>query len=143
MTSFKTCSHSISFLGAFPLSDTSLMTAAERRQFLPVVRSFTNILEKGNASPSETNQLLTQIRTLNELIPANMRANIEQITGLATSGFGGANNNIANRFTPSVVTRTQSVSSGKQSPSKTNPEIHQKLVICKKSSRNLAKTFTP
>ena len=95
------------------MSDTSLMTAAERRQFLPVVRSFTNILEKGNASPSETNQLLTQIRTLNELIPANMRANIEQITGLATSGFGGANNNNANRFTPSVVTRTQSVSSGK------------------------------
>jgi len=76
--------------GAFPLSDTSLMTAAERAQFLPVVRTFTSILEKGNADPNETNQLLGQIRTLNSLIPANMRANIEQITGLATSNFGAS-----------------------------------------------------
>ena len=66
------------------------MTAAERAQFLPVVRTFTSILEKGNADPNETNQLLGQIRTLNSLIPANMRANIEQITGLATSNFGAS-----------------------------------------------------
>ena len=65
----------------------SLMTAEERDQFLPVVRTFTGILEEGNADPNETKELLEQIRKLNELIPANMRANIEQITGLTTSNF--------------------------------------------------------
>jgi len=73
--------------GAFPLSETSLMTEDERTQFLPVVKTFTGILEAGNADPNKTKELLEQIRKLNALIPANMRANIEQITGLATSNF--------------------------------------------------------
>jgi len=87
--------------GAFPLSDTSLMTASERAQFLPVVRTFTSILEKGNADPNEINQLLGQVRQLNSLIPANMRANIEQITGLATSSFNTGPNFASQNSVPS------------------------------------------
>jgi len=86
--------------GAFPLSETSLMTAAERAQFLPIVRTFTGILEKGNASPSETNKLLGQIRELNQLIPAHMRANIEQITGLASGNFGNFGGLNTGAFSP-------------------------------------------
>ena len=90
----------ISFLGAFPLSETSLMTASERAQFLPVVRTFTSVLEKGNADPNEINQLLGQVRQLNSLIPANMRANIEQITGLATSSFNTGPNIVSQNSVP-------------------------------------------
>ena len=76
------------------------MTAAERAQFLPIVRTFTGILEKGNASPSETNKLLGQIRELNQLIPAHMRANIEQITGLASGNFGNFGGLNTGAFSP-------------------------------------------
>merc|ERR1712203_404103 len=43
--------------GKFPLSDTSLMTAAERQRFLPAVRTFTKVLEHS--------------QTLMALIPSN------------------------------------------------------------------------
>ena len=62
--------------GLFPLSATSLMTNAERQQFLPIVRTFTNVLEKGNANPTEVNTLMSQIRELNNLIPGNIRNSI-------------------------------------------------------------------
>merc|ERR1739838_542511 len=67
--------------GIFPLSDTSLMTEEERKQFLPVVRTFTSVLEKGNASPTETNTLVQQIRQLNQLIPANIGSSIGGLIG--------------------------------------------------------------
>jgi len=44
--------------GKFPLSDTSLMTAAERQRFLPAVTTFTNVLEKGNADTNDIAKLL-------------------------------------------------------------------------------------
>jgi len=72
--------------GVFPMSDTSLMTSDERAQFLPVVRTFTSVLEKGNADPNETNQLLQQIRQLNNLIPGNIGNSISGLIG--NSNFG-------------------------------------------------------
>merc|ERR1711936_491542 len=76
--------------GIFPLSDTNLMTSAERSQFLPVVRTFTKVLENGNANPSEIRTLMQQVRTLNNLIPGNIR-NIISST-LLDNNFGGNNN---------------------------------------------------
>merc|ERR1711997_345545 len=67
--------------GAFPLSDTSLMTEEERQQFLPVVRTFTSVLEKGSADATETNTLLQQVRQLNQLIPANIGSSIGGLIG--------------------------------------------------------------
>ena len=53
------------------------MTDSERAQFLPVVRTFTCILEKGDADSNETNSLLQQVRQLNQLIPENLRYSIK------------------------------------------------------------------
>ena len=83
------------------------MTKEQREDFLPVVKLFTSILEKGNADSDDAKKLLGQIRELNKLIPENMRANIEQITGLATSNFGGF---ISKKTPPTPVTRTESLS---------------------------------
>jgi len=57
--------------GAFPLSDTSLMTAEEKQRFLPAVRSFTNVLEKGNADANDTAQLLQYAQDLMKSLPSN------------------------------------------------------------------------
>jgi len=72
--------------GLFPLSDTSLMTEAERQQFLPAVRTFTNILQKDNLSVDEMNLLLEQSRELTNAL--------KQTTGqdggaFGLGGFGG------------------------------------------------------
>ena len=79
----------LSFLssGVFPLSDTSLMTEQERQQFLPVVRTFNSILEKGNADGADTNALLQEIQELNKLIPTNIGSSIEGLLG----NFGSLN----------------------------------------------------
>merc|ERR1712241_1240032 len=63
--------------GVFPLSETSLMTDQERQQFLPVVKTFTKVLEKGSADATDTKKLVQQIRELNKLIPANIGKTIE------------------------------------------------------------------
>ena len=78
---------SLFITGLFPLSDVSLMTSAERAQFLPVVRTFTSVLEKGNADPRETNVLLQQVRELNNLIPGNIRNSISELIGQDPSSF--------------------------------------------------------
>merc|ERR1712217_630492 len=70
--------------GAFPLSDVSLMTDAEREQFLPSVRTFISVLEKDNLDVSEMNTLLAQSRELTNLIPSNL-----------LSQFGGGLNGLA------------------------------------------------
>ena len=57
------------------------MTDSERAQFLPVVRTFTSILEKGNADPNETTAILQQVRQLNQLIPENLKNSIEGLMG--------------------------------------------------------------
>ena len=66
--------------GNFPLSDTNLMTPQERNQFLPIVRTFTRILEKGSASANESQQLLNQAQKLTNLLPGNLRSGIQQLT---------------------------------------------------------------
>ena len=53
------------------------MTEQERQQFLPVVRTFTSILEKGSADGADTIALLNEIKELNKLIPANIGKTIE------------------------------------------------------------------
>jgi len=76
--------------GIFPLSETSLMTQAERNQFLPIVRTFTNVLENGNANPNEINTLMQQTRTLTNLIPGNIG---NSLMGLLNNNNLGGNNN--------------------------------------------------
>merc|ERR1712241_727566 len=50
--------------GSFPLSDTSLMTPAERAKFIKPVKVFTNVLEKGNADANEVTQLMQYAQEL-------------------------------------------------------------------------------
>jgi len=76
--------HIMTNFGAFPLSDVSLMTDAERQQFLPSVRTFISVLEKDNLDASEINTLLAQSRELTNLIPSNL-----------LSQFGGGLNGLA------------------------------------------------
>ena len=63
------------------------MTDQERQQFLPVVRTFNSILEKGNADGADTNALLQEIQELNKLIPTNIGSGIEGLLG----NFGSLN----------------------------------------------------
>ena len=60
---------SILILGAFPLSDVSLMTDEERERFLPVTRTFVKVLENDNATPEDINLLVEQSSELANLIP--------------------------------------------------------------------------
>merc|ERR1712042_93715 len=76
--------HIMTNFGAFPLSDVSLMTDAERQQFLPSVRTFISVLEKDNLDASEMNTLLAQSRELTNLIPSNL-----------LNQFGGGLNGLA------------------------------------------------
>jgi len=71
----------ITTVGAFPLSETSLMTDQERQEFLPAVRIFTSILEKGNADGTDTVALLNEIKELNKLIPSNIGSSIQSLFG--------------------------------------------------------------
>merc|ERR1712241_18990 len=57
--------------GAFPLSDVSLMTDAERAKFIPVVRTFISVLQKDNVDPNEINALMEHARELTNLIPGS------------------------------------------------------------------------
>ena len=66
------------FSGAFPLSDVSLMTDAEREQFLPITKNFINILEKDTVTQNEIDLLVEQSEELSELIPEKFRDVITQ-----------------------------------------------------------------
>ena len=66
------------------------MTAQEKQQFLPIVRSFTSILEKGSADANEANALLSQANQLTSLLPANFRTSIQGLTSGFNSGRIGA-----------------------------------------------------
>jgi hypothetical protein len=66
--------------GTYPLSDTSLMTSVERAQFLPIVKTFTNILEKGSADSSEIQTLLQQAKELTKFLPGNLQSSLEGLT---------------------------------------------------------------
>jgi len=67
----------VTTFGKFPLQ--SLMTDAEREQFLPVVRSFINLLRKDVLDVNETTELLNQVRKLDSwnLFPFSVRGNNE------------------------------------------------------------------
>jgi len=58
--------------GTFPLSETNLLTAEEREQFLPATRTFASVLGKENVDPEEISLLLEQSRELSTLIPDNL-----------------------------------------------------------------------
>lgn len=63
------------------------MNETERLEFLPIVRSFTNLLEKVDADPKETDKLLQQVREIVKLIPTNLRKNIPAVQGIDLSQF--------------------------------------------------------
>ena len=65
------------FAGKFPLE--SLMTKAEREQFLPAVKSFIKLLRKDVLNQTETKELLDQARKLDSwnLFPFDVRGNNE------------------------------------------------------------------
>ena len=63
------------------------MSSAERAQFLPIVRSFTDVLENNNSDPNKTNQLLLQVREIAKMIPSSLRNNIPAIQGMDLSQF--------------------------------------------------------
>jgi len=63
--------HIVTKFGSFPLSKLSLMTDAERQQYLPSVRTFISVLEKETLDADEMNTLLAQSRELIKLIPEN------------------------------------------------------------------------
>ena len=65
------------FLGTFPL--TGLMTKSEREMFLPAVRLFIKLLKKDFLNPTETRELLDQVRKLDSwnLFPFDVRASNE------------------------------------------------------------------
>merc|ERR1712110_161296 len=68
--------------GAFPLSDVSLMTDAERAKFIPVVRTFISVLQKDNVDPNEINALMEHARELTNLIPeSGLGGNIGSFIG--------------------------------------------------------------
>ena len=54
-------------------SDTNLMTPEEKSKFLPIVRAFTKILERGKADPSESQALLDQAQVLITDFTKNLR----------------------------------------------------------------------
>ena len=76
-------------LGAFPLSDVSVMTDEERKRFLPAIRTFTSVLEKENIDQNEINDLISQSEALQELLPENWKALIDN--GVQ-AGFGQSAN---------------------------------------------------
>jgi len=67
--------------GAFPLSNTSLMTDEEKARFLPAVRTFTSVLQKDNVDPNEISLLMEQAKELSALIPGNMQDSIGSSIG--------------------------------------------------------------
>merc|ERR1712193_237561 len=111
--------HIITQFGVFPLSDTSLMTAEERQQFLPAARTFTSVLKKDTIDPSELNLLLEQSRELTtKLAESNASGNsgagifggfgATSVAGVAGSTAGAGNigrsasvggSNVGNKFT--------------------------------------------
>ena len=91
-----------SFAGKFPLM--SLMTDAEREQFLPAVRGFINLLRKDVLDPYETRELLGHARQLDtwNLFPFDVRGSNEPMrnrgygTNFNIGDMSGLNNGLFN-----------------------------------------------
>ena len=83
--------------GLFPLSATSLMSDSERQQFLPVVRTFTNVLEKGNADTQDVARLLQYSQDLMAMMNnGNSGFDLGSLGNLF--GNSGNSGNLANLF---------------------------------------------
>ena len=63
-------------LGAFPLSNVSLMTDEERARFLPAVRTFTSVLQKDYVDPEEMKILMAEAKKLQALLRQNLKGSI-------------------------------------------------------------------
>ena len=66
------------FLGAFPLSDVSLMTDEERETYLPTVKAFIKVLENDSIDQNELNELIEEGEKIQELMPEHWKAIISQ-----------------------------------------------------------------
>ena len=67
------------FSGTFPFPERNLMTAQDKSQFLPVIKTFAEVLEENGANAGKTNLLLQQSKKLAKLIPENLRNSIPSI----------------------------------------------------------------
>ena len=70
-------------LGAFPLSNVSLMTDEERARFLPAVRTFTSVLQKDYVDPEEMKILMAEAKKLHALLPQNLKGSINNAVSSA------------------------------------------------------------
>ena len=70
-------------LGAFPLSNVSLMTDEERARFLPAVRTFTSVLQKDYVDPEEMKILMAEAKKLQALLPQNLTGSINNAVSSA------------------------------------------------------------
>ena len=55
------------------------MTAQDKSQFLPVIKTFAEVLEENGANAGKTNLLLQQSKKLTKLIPENLRNSIPTV----------------------------------------------------------------
>merc|ERR1711997_356921 len=109
--------HIVTQFGAFPLSQTSLMTDEERAKFLPSVRTFISVLEKDTLDPEEINQLLEQARDITPEQDSaagglgGLGGGLGLLGGLL-GGFGGSSQSgvISNRQTASTPAVSSSLS---------------------------------
>ena len=63
------------------------MTEAERAEFLPIVETFTNLLEEDDTDIEKISKLLQQVREIAKLIPTNLRNNIPAIQNIDLGEF--------------------------------------------------------
>ena len=69
----------ISFsIGAFPLSDVSLMTDEERETYLPTVKAFIKVLESDKIDQDDLDNLIEEGEKIQELMPDHWKAIISQ-----------------------------------------------------------------
>ena len=66
------------FLGAFPLSDVSLMTDEERETYLPTVKAFIKVLENDKIDQDDLDNLIEEGEKIQELMPDHWKAIISQ-----------------------------------------------------------------
>ena len=66
------------FVGAFPLSDQSLMTDEERKRYLPATKLFVKVLEKEFIDQNEVNELIKRGEDLQDLLPERWNDDIIQ-----------------------------------------------------------------
>ena len=84
------------FLGAFPLSDQSLMTDEERKRYLPATKLFVKVLEKEFIDQNEINELIKRGEDLQDLMPERWNDGIIQTLNNHIGYDFDANGNIVN-----------------------------------------------